>query len=169
MFDEKLSQAGWRTPSTHWLSARSRPPVPRAMDLINCCEQVSSRPLVLLSVAQDRSPASSLAGDGGVRLSDGPAVADNLLGQPRRYAASIALESEARSAIPQLTLGLGSAPQARRSAPHACASCWQARSGVRVGRQGARSAASGIGTPLGGRAGASRARACASRGGSESE
>ena len=48
MFDEKLSQAGWRTPSTHWLSTRSRPPVPPAMDLTNCCEQVSSR------VASDR-------------------------------------------------------------------------------------------------------------------
>ena len=63
VFDEKLSQAGWRTPSTHWLSARSRPPVPTAMDLTNCCEQVSSRVasdrLVLLSVAQDRSPAST--------------------------------------------------------------------------------------------------------------
>ena len=43
VFDEKLSQAGWRTPSTHWLSARSRPPVPTAIDLTNCCEQVSSR------------------------------------------------------------------------------------------------------------------------------
>ena len=48
MFDEKLSRAGWRTPSTHWLSARSRPPVPTAIDLTNCCEQVSSR------VASDR-------------------------------------------------------------------------------------------------------------------
>ena len=48
VFDEKRSQAGWRTPSTHWLSARSRPPVPTAIDLTNCCEQVSSR------VASDR-------------------------------------------------------------------------------------------------------------------